>query len=164
MTNVIALGKTYTLLSTTSHFECISLSLFFSLWYWEVIFNRHMVESSVFQLISYTSPTPLLNQQYTPITHTTHSHTQHMPHTLTSVQPNQPYHIIHNEPVTIPPRANTIMTIPSALPHSADYLFEPARQHFVKQPVHYTPIIINAANYNVPVHFINHNDQEVVIP
>ena len=158
----------------------MSLGIFFSLWYWELIFYRHMVELSVFQLINYTSPTPLLNQPnhpYTPTTHTTHAHTQHIPHIHTSAPPNQSCHIIdicnkplhiiigiYNEPLTIPPRENTIMTIPCVFPCSRNYLFEPSSQHFFKQPVHFTPVIINAENGNLPVYFINHNDQEVIIP
>ena len=56
------------------------------------------------------------------------------------------------------------MTIPCALPRSQNYLFEPSGQRFVEQPVHYTPVIINAENDNLPVHFINHSVKEVVIP
>ena len=56
------------------------------------------------------------------------------------------------------------MTIRCALPHSGTYLFKPSGQCFAEQPVHYTPVIINAANDNLPGHFINHSDQEVVIP
>ena len=56
------------------------------------------------------------------------------------------------------------MTTPWALPRSRNYLFEPSKQHFVDQPVQYTPVIINAENDNLPVHFISHSDHEVVIP
>ena len=56
------------------------------------------------------------------------------------------------------------MTTPCALPRSQNYLFEPSGQRFVEKPVHYTPVIINAENDNLPVHFINHSDKEVVIP
>ena len=34
----------------------------------------------------------------------------------------------------------------------------------MNQPVQYTPVILNAENDNLPVHFINHSDYEVVIP
>ena len=53
------------------------------------------------------------------------------------------------------------MTIPCTLPRSGNYLFEPSQQHFVDHPVHYTPVIINAENDNLPVHFINHSDHEI---
>ena len=101
--------------------------------------------------------------------HNTHTPPIHRPSTnhqnpLISVHSNQPYHIISTEPVTIPARTNTIMTTPWALPRSRNYLFEPSKQHFVDQPVQYTPVIINAENDNLPVHFISHNDHEVVIP
>ena len=35
---------------------------------------------------------------------------------------------------------------------------------FVEQPVLYTPALISAKNDNLPVHFINHSDKEVIIP
>ena len=56
------------------------------------------------------------------------------------------------------------MTILFALPRSGNDTFEPSGQHSVEQPVHYTPIIINAENDNLPMHFINHSNREVVIP
>ena len=56
------------------------------------------------------------------------------------------------------------MTISCILPRSRNYLFEPSKQHFVDHPVQYTPVIINAKNGNLPVHFINHSDHEVLIP
>ena len=56
------------------------------------------------------------------------------------------------------------MTIPCTLPRSGNSLFELSKQHFADQPVESTPVIINAENDNLPVHFINHNDHEVVIP
>ena len=79
---------------TTTHFECnlLLLGLSFSLWCWALIFYRHMVELSVFQLIACTSPTPFLNHSnhsYTPTTHTTHTychaHTLTRTHTRTHV-------------------------------------------------------------------------------
>ena len=57
-----------------------------------------------------------------------------------------------------------MMNIPCALPRSGNYLFKPSGHHFVEQPVHYTPVITNAKKDSLPVHFINHSDQEVVIP
>ena len=56
------------------------------------------------------------------------------------------------------------MTTPCALPRSENSLFEPSQQHFVDQPVPYTPVIINAENGNLPVHFTNHSYHEVIIP
>ena len=85
------------------------------------------------------------------------------PCTHTPAQPNKSYHIINNKPLTIPHRANTIMTIPCALHCSGNYLLKPPGQHFVEQPVHYTPVIIHAENDNLSVYFINHSDKEVVI-
>ena len=111
-----------------------------------------------FQLTSYTSLTSLLNlltHLSIPVTCITHSRI--------TVHPNQSYHMINTEPVTIPARTNTIMTIACALFCSENYFFEPSKQHFVDQPVQYTPVIINAENDNLPAHFINHSDHEVVI-
>ena len=76
----------------------------------------------------------------------------------------QPCHITNSAPVTIPARTNTIMTIPCALSHSGNYLFKTSKQQFVDHPVQYTPVIINAENEKLPLHFINHSDHEVVIP
>ena len=90
--------------------------------------------------------------------------TPYHPHSHITIPPDQPYHVINTGQVTIPPRTNTIMTIPCTLPHSGNYLFEPSQQHFVDHPVQYTPVIIDAANDNLPVHFINHSDHEIVIP
>ena len=56
------------------------------------------------------------------------------------------------------------MTIPCVFPCSRNYLFEPSSQRFFKQPVHFTPVIINAENGNLTVYFINHSDQEIIIP
>ena len=55
------------------------------------------------------------------------------PHLRTSVQPDQPYHIINNEPVTMPPGTNTILAIPCTLPSSGNYIFKPSEQYFVEQ-------------------------------
>ena len=61
------------------------------------------------------------------------------PHSRITFTP-KPYHVINTEPVTIPARTNTIMTIPCTLPRSWNYLSEPSAQHFVDQPVHCTPV------------------------
>ena len=74
------------------------------------------------------------------------------------------HHAINTAPVTIPGRTNTIMTIPCTLLCSGNYLNEPSAQNFADHPVHCTPVIINAANDNLPVHFINHSDRDVVVP
>ena len=55
------------------------------------------------------------------------------------------------------------MISPCALHWSRNYLLKPTGQHFVEQPVHYTPVIIHTENDNLSVYFINHSDQEVVI-
>ena len=75
-------------------------------------------------------------------TYTTHLHAQHIP-------------LI---------RVNTMMTNICTLPRSGNSLFELPKQHFADQPVKSTPVIINAANDNLPVHFINHSDRDVVVP
>ena len=93
-----------------------------------------------------------------------HTPNPYHPHSRITVPPNQPYHIIDTAPVTIPARTNTIMTIPCTLPRSGNYLFQPSKQHFIDHPVHYTPVIINTENGNLPAHFMNHSDHEVVIP
>ena len=100
--------------------------------------------------------------------HNTYTPPTHMPNTYHSsscltVHPNPTYHILNTEPVTIPARANTI-TIPCALPRSGNSLFELSKKHFAKQPVESTPVIINAENDNLPVHFTRHSDHEVVTP
>ena len=56
------------------------------------------------------------------------------------------------------------MTNICTLPRSGNSLFELPKQHFADQPVKSTPVIINAANDNLPVHFINHSDRDVVVP
>ena len=57
-----------------------------------------------------------------------------------------------------------MMTNPCTLPRSGNSLFELSKQHFADQPVESTPVIINAENDNLPVHFINHSDRDVVVP
>lgn len=93
-----------------------------------------------------------------------HTPNTYHPHLRTSVQPDQPYRIINDKPVTILPRTYTILTIPCTLPNSGNYIFKPSEQDFVEQPVHYTPIKISAEKANLSVHFINHSNQELVIP
>ena len=56
------------------------------------------------------------------------------------------------------------MTISCTLPHTRNYLFEPSAENLVDHPVHCAPVTINAANDNLPVHFINHSDRDVVVP
>ena len=55
------------------------------------------------------------------------------------------------------------MIIPCTLPRSGNYLFEPSARNFADHPVHCTPLIINAANDNLPVHLINHSDRDVIV-
>ena len=81
-----------------------------------------------------------------------------------TVRTNQPNHKINTEPVTIPARVNTVMTNPCTLPRSGNPLFELPKQHIADQPIESTPVIINAESYNLPVHFINHSDRDVVVP
>ena len=118
-----------------------------------------------------TNPSPKatessINTNHMHNTHTPPMHTPntYLPHSRISVHPNPPYPIISTEPVTMSARTSIIMTIPCVPPGPRNYLFEPSEQHFVDQPVQYTPVIINAENDNLPVHFINHSDHEVVIP
>ena len=117
-----------------------------------------------------TNPSPKptespLNNSHTqnPYTPSMHPPNTYHPHPRTSTKPNQPYHIISNEPVTIPPRANT-MNHPLCPSAFQKLLIRTVWTAFVGQPVHYTPVIINAENDNLPVHFINDRDQEIVIP
>ena len=56
------------------------------------------------------------------------------------------------------------MTIPCTLLHSGTYLFEPSAQNLANHPVHCTPVIINATNDNLPVHFIDHSNRDIVVP
>ena len=57
-----------------------------------------------------------------------------------------------------------MMTNPCTLPRSRNSLFKLSKQHFADQLVKSTPVIINAANDHLPVHFINHSDRDIVIP
>ena len=109
---------------------------------------------------------PPINTHQANETHTQPMYTPNAYHThqCLTLHPKQPYHKINTEPVTIPARANTVMTIPCTLPCSGNSLLEPLKQYFVNQPVQYTPVIITAENGNIPVHFTNHSDHEVVIP
>ena len=117
-----------------------------------------------------TNPSPKPTESPLKNSHTQNPYTPSMhppniyhPHPRTSTKPNQPYHIISNEPVTIPPRANT-MNHPLCPSAFQKLLIRTVWTAFVGQPVHYTPVIINAENDNLPVHFINDSDQEIVIP
>ena len=56
------------------------------------------------------------------------------------------------------------MTIPCTFTRSGNSLFELLAQNFADHPVHCTPVIINATNDNLPAHFINHSDHDVVLP
>ena len=102
-----------------------------------------------------------IHNTYTPPIHT--PNTYHSSSRLT-VHPNPSYHVVNAAPVSIPTRTNTIMTIPCTLPRSKNYLFEPSAQSFAHQPVEFKPARINAENDNLPVHFINHSNHEVVTP
>ena len=102
-----------------------------------------------------------MHHTHTPLMHT---HNTYLPHSRISIHPNRRSPIISTESVAIPARTNTIMTTPCALPHSKNCLFKPLQQHFVDQQVQYTPVMINAENDNLSVHFINHSNHEVVIP
>ena len=64
----------------------------------------------------------------------------------------------------MPARVDTMMTIPCTLPPSRNPLLELLKQHFANQQVESTPVIINAENDNLPVHFINHSDGDIVLP
>ena len=55
------------------------------------------------------------------------------------------------------------MIIPCTLPRSGNYLFGPSARNFADHPVHCTPLIINAANDNLPVHLIYHSDRDVIV-
>ena len=116
-----------------------------------------------------SSPTPTdhpinTNHIYNAYTPPIHAPTPYHPHPHITLPPNHPYHVINTAPVIIPARTNTIMTIPCTLPRSRNYLFEPLAQNFADHPVHCTPVIINAANDNLPVHFISQCDRDVVVP
>ena len=102
-----------------------------------------------------------IHNTYTPPIHT--SNTYHSSSHLT-VYTNPPYHKINTEPVTIPAKVNTMITNPSTLSRSRNSLFKLSKQHFGNQPVESTPVIIKTENDNLPVHFINHSDHDVVVP
>ena len=74
----------------------------------------------------------------------------------------KPYHVINIEPVRIPARAKSMMTIPCALFRSGNPLLKLLKQHLADQPVESTLVIINAKNDNSPVHCMDHSDHEVV--
>ena len=122
-----------------------------------------MVELSIFQLTSYTSlpslPNPPTSQSMAIASaiHTTHTRPQTKPY-------QSPYHCIPQPSLSCHSRTNTIMTISCTLPHTRNYLFEPSAENLVDHPVHCAPVTINAANDNLPVHFINHSDRDVVVP
>ena len=116
-----------------------------------------------------SSPTPVdqsINAKsiYNTYTPPIHAPTSYHPHPRITVPSNHPYHVINTAPVTISARTNTILTIPFTLPRSGNYLSELSAQSFADHPVHCTPVTINAANDNLPVHFINHSDRDVVVP
>ena len=118
---------------------------------------------------------PLQDQQYLHSTinaghiHNTYTSPIHTPYTYHSysrltVYTNQPNHKINTEAVTIPARVNNMMTNPCALLRSGNFLFELSKQDFADQPAESTSVIINAEKDNLPVHFINHSDHDVVVP
>ena len=118
---------------------------------------------------------PLQDQQclHPPINadhiHNTYTPSIHTPNTYLSsshltVHTNQPNHKINTKPIIIPARVNTMMTNPCILPRSRNSLFKLPKQHFADQPVEFKSVIINAENYNLPVHFINHSDRDIVYP
>lgn len=74
--------------------------------------------------------------------------------TETSRQANAPIAL------TMLAKASTIMTIPCMLPCSRNYL-NPL-DSWITSWIH--PVVNNAENKNLPVHFMNHSDQDVVIP
>ena len=104
------------------------------------------------------------NHTYNTYTPPIHAPIPYHPHPRITVLPNHPNHVINATSVTIPARKNTIMTIPCTLPCSRNYWFEPSEQNFADHPVHCTPVIINAANDNLTVHFINYGDRDVFVP
>ena len=118
---------------------------------------------------------PLQDQQclHPPINadhiHNTYTPSIHTPNTYLSsshltVHTNQPNRKINTKPIIIPARVNTMMTNPCILPRSRNSLFKLPKQHFADQPVEFKSVIINAENYNLPVHFINHSDRDIVVP
>ena len=56
------------------------------------------------------------------------------------------------------------MTVRCKLSHSGIYLFESSGQHFREWKVQYVPVVINAENSSLPMHFIKQSDQEITIP
>ena len=56
-----------------------------------------------------------------------------------------------------------MMTNPCTLLRSGNSLFELSKQYFADQPVESTSVILNAEKDNLPVHFINHSDRDVVV-
>ena len=168
---LIALGITSLSTATDDNIFQVNVLLreiSFSLWYWESTSCKHMVELSVFQLTSYTSLPPLPHPPTSlsmPIASTIHTRPHIIPSpSLHNCIPQPSYRVINTAPVTNPARTNTIMTIPCTLPRPVNYLFEPSAQNFADHPVHCTPVITSAANDNLPVHFGNHSDREVVVP
>ena len=123
--------------------------------------NQLYITTSSPKLVDQPLNTNGIYNTYTPPIHASTSYHSH-PHI--TVPPNHPYHAINTAPVTIPARTNTTMTIPCTLLCSGNYLYEPLAQNFSDHPVHCTPVIINAANDNLSVHFINHSDRDVVVP
>ena len=71
---------------------------------------------------------------------------------LSKVQSNECYHITNKGALTNSARANTIMTIQCTIFSLGNYLFELSGQ-----------LVINTENNSLPVHFINHRDQEAFI-
>ena len=109
---------------------------------------------------------PPINTSHIQNTYTSPIHTPNTYHSCKriTVHPNSPYHIINTEPVFMPARVNTMITISCTLPRSRNPLFELLKQHFADQQVESTPVIINAENDNLPVHFINHSEGDIVLP
>ena len=64
----------------------------------------------------------------------------------------------------MPARVNTMITMSCTRTRSINPLFELLKQHFADQQVESTPVIINAENDNLPVHFINHSEGDIVLP
>ena len=47
---------------------------------------------------------------------------------------------------------------------SSELYSQYAAQNFVDNPVHFTPVIISDGNENLPIHFINPSDRDIVVP
>ena len=86
-------------------------------------------------------PTINVNRIYNTCTPPMHAPKPYHQHSCITVL-LKPYHVINTETVTIPARANTMMTIPCTLPRSENSLLELSKQHFANQPVESTPVII----------------------